>query len=72
MKTKLIKILILAVTISVIAVFTGCTEAQRVSRNVSKEADNFNTVRQITVMNCIQGDKLSEYRRNGKNPCYGV
>ena len=45
MKTKLIKILTLVVIISVIAVFTGCTEAQRVSRNVSKEADNFNTVR---------------------------
>ena len=65
MKTKLIKILTLVVIISVIAVFTGCTEAQRVSRNVSKEADNFNTVRQITVMNCIQDDVL--FQMTGKN-----
>ena len=64
MKTKLIKILTLAVIISVIAVFTGCTEAQRVSQNISKEADNFNTVRQITVMNCIQGDVL--FQMTGK------
>ncbi len=36
---------------------TGCsTEANRISYNISKEADNFNTVRQITVINCLQGD----------------
>ena len=64
MKTKLIKILTLAIIISVIAVFTSCTEAQRVSQNISKEADNFNTVRQITVMNCIQGDVL--FQMTGK------
>lgn len=64
MKTKLIKILTLAVIISVVAVFTGCTEAQRVAQNISKEADNFNTVRQITVMNCIQGDVL--FQMTGK------
>ena len=36
----------------------GCDQANRVSHNISKEADNFNCVRQITVMNCIQGDVL--------------
>ena len=29
----------------------GCTEASRVSQNVSKEADNFNVMRRLTVIN---------------------
>ena len=48
-------------------VLTGCeyeSEAQRVSYNISQEADNFNTVRQITVINCIQGDVL--FQMTGK------
>ena len=36
----------------------GCSEAARVSSNLSKEADNFNVVRQVTVINCIEGDTL--------------
>ncbi len=40
-------------------ILTGCyTEAQRVSHNLSQEADNFNIVRQLTVINCIEGDVL--------------
>ena len=37
---------------------TGCTEADRVSTNISKQADNFNIVRQLTVINCIQQDVI--------------
>lgn len=37
---------------------TGCSESDRVSSNLSKEADNFNIVRQLTVINCIEGDVL--------------
>ncbi len=37
---------------------TSCSEADRVSENLSKQADNFNIVRKITVMNCIKGDVL--------------
>lgn len=34
---------------------TGCsTEADRVSYNLSQQADNFNDVRQITVINCLK------------------
>lgn len=37
----------------------GCErQADKVSYNLSKEADNFNIVRRITVINCIQGDVL--------------
>jgi len=39
---------------------TGCgqTEAEKVSYNLSLEADNFNVVRQLTVIDCITGDVL--------------
>ena len=30
---------------------TGCREANRVSRNVSQQADNFNVIRRLTVIN---------------------
>ena len=55
--TKLI--LVLFMVIALVAVCAGCeTEADRVSYNLSQEADNFNVVRQITVINCIEGDVL--------------
>lgn len=45
---------------------TGCeeTQADRVSYNLSQEADNFNNIRTITVINCIQGDIL--FQMTGK------
>ena len=33
-------------------------QADKVSYNLSKQADNFNVVRQVTVINCLQGDVL--------------
>lgn len=45
--------------------FAGCeTQADIVSRNLSLEADNFNNVRQVTVINCLQGDVL--FQMTGK------
>ncbi|MDR1754369.1 MAG: hypothetical protein LBR74_05615 [Eubacterium sp.] len=56
--------IILAVCLTTMAL-AGCdTEAYRVSYNLSQEADNFNVVRQLTVMNCIQGDVL--FQMTGK------
>ena len=46
------------------AVLCGCREADKVSYNLSLEADNFNNIRQITVINCIQGDVL--FQMTGK------
>jgi len=45
---------------------TGCdqNQANMVSYNLSQEADNFNVVRQLTVINCIQGDVL--FQMTGK------
>lgn len=51
MKSKLLTVLI---TVSVILALSGCgTEASRVSQNLSQEADNFNNIRQLTVINCL-------------------
>ena len=62
-KTKVISA-IFAIALS-LAAFTGCeTEAQRVSYNLSQQADNFNIVRQLTVINCIEGDVL--FQMTGK------
>ena len=42
----------------------GCNQAERVSHNLSREADNFNNVRQVTVMNCITNEIL--FQMTGK------
>lgn len=61
MKRKIILVVTLTLMVLLIA---GCREADKVSYNLSKEADNFNNVRQITVMNCIKGDIL--FQMTGK------
>ena len=49
----------LSLLVSVTMLGTSCMQqADRVSSNLSKEADNFNIVRKITVINCIKGDVL--------------
>lgn len=62
---KKLRMLLAAMIIVIMALFTGCeTEAERVSYNLSQEADNFNDIRQITVINCLQGDVL--FQMTGK------
>ncbi len=57
MKKKILPLLL--VGICTCCTVTGCTtQAQRVSYNLSQEAENFNIVRQLTVINCIEGDVL--------------
>ena len=60
---KKVCLLIAAMVLSV-GSLTGCNEAERVSYNLSEEADNFNNVRQITVINCLKGDVL--FQMTGK------
>ena len=43
---------------------TGCSEAARVSHNISQQADNFNVLRQLTVINNVTGDTI--YTMTGK------
>lgn len=69
MKNKIIKNLLIIgliiVSIILSLTLTGCdTEANRVSYNLSQQADNFNDIRQLTVINCIQGDVL--FQMTGK------
>jgi len=60
---KIITFVLLVVIM--ITAFCGCdTQANRVSYNLSQEADNFNNVRQVTVINCLQGDVL--FQMTGK------
>ena len=64
MKKSRIVFVLLSVLLTA-TVLTGCgTEAQRVSYNLSQQADNFNVVRQLTVINCIEGDVL--FQMTGK------
>lgn len=58
--------LLLALAVLVVGTLTGCDQRQAddVSYNLSLEADNFNDVRQITVINCLTGDVL--FQMTGK------
>lgn len=58
------KFTIMFILIAFVFMLSGCREAEKVSYNISLEADNFNTVRQITVINCIKGDVL--FQMTGK------
>ena len=61
-----------AITLFIVTVFiaivagcaVGCREADRASYNISREADNFNIVRRVTVIDCINGDVL--FQMSGK------
>lgn len=64
MKNIKIILLLLLVIISLV----GCTQADKVSQNLSLEADSFNIVRELTVINAIQGDVL--FQMEGKMSIY--
>lgn len=56
---------ILFIALLTVLLLTGCTtQADRVSQNLSQEADSFNVIRQLTVINCIEGDVL--FQMTGK------
>lgn len=54
---KMKKVLAIVLTVVMLLTLTACTEKNRVSYNVSKEADNFNVQRKITVVN-VRTDKV--------------
>lgn len=45
------KIKFIIALLIIVSMFAGCREADKVSRNLSKEADNFNIPRRLVVMN---------------------
>lgn len=62
MKRKLLAIIL---SVGVVSLLVGCeAQSSKVSYNLSQEADNFNVVRQLTVINSIQGDTL--FQMTGK------
>lgn len=64
---KLVKTLVItAICAVLIFSLAGCDQRQAddVSYNLSLKADNFEDVRQITVINCLKGDVL--FRMTGK------
>ena len=54
------KIKFLAVVLFAFILLYGCTEAERVSSNVSQQADNFNVIRRLTVLNARSDKPLFE------------
>lgn len=58
------KIMALLTSVFIILSLTGCSEARRVSTNLSKQADNFNVLRQVTVINCLANDVV--FQMTGK------
>jgi hypothetical protein len=59
------KLILFIVCIILVIAMGGCqTEADKVSYNLSLEADNFNVVRELTVIDCITGDVL--FQMTGK------
>ncbi len=65
MKKRILQVAAAVVITTTAITMSGCeSEASRVSYNISQEADNFNTVRQITVINCLQGDVI--FQMTGK------
>ena len=64
MKKYLTAMLILVMVLTL----TSCRESERVRYNISQEADNFNVVRRVTVIDCITGDVL--FQMSGKMSIY--
>lgn len=54
------KIAVSLLTSMLVATLAGCSQADRVSNNLSQEADNFNTIRKVTVLNAITNDIMFE------------
>ena len=61
MKKKIMKILAAVTGLTMLgAMLCGCTEANRVTYNVQKEADNFNVTRRLSVINARSDKPILE------------
>lgn len=57
---SLLVAVILSITVIISITLSGCTEAERVSYNVSEEADNFKVFRRVTVINARSDELVLE------------
>lgn len=60
MKTNIKTALLIAMLLVTVIVLVGCSQADRVSHNISKEADAFNVIRRIAVINARTDKPLFE------------
>jgi len=60
MKKILTTLLAILMLCAVCGGISGCTEAEKVSANISQQADNFNVVRRLTVINARTDTPLFE------------
>lgn len=62
MKKILIKIAVIMLIFVIVfpVILSGCTEATKVSYNVSREAENFNVFRRVTVINARSDELILE------------
>lgn len=58
LRKKILSLLLIGVMTTII--LSSCTEADRVSQNLSQEADNFNLFRRVVVVNVISDKVLFE------------
>lgn len=56
MKKKIV--MVITTTYLIALLLVGCNQSARVSMNLSSQANNFNVIRELTVINAIQGDVL--------------
>lgn len=58
---KVIKVFVIVITvIAILVILFGCTQADVVANNISKEADAFNVQRKITVLNARTDNVMME------------
>ena len=64
MNKKKVKRIVAMICVSALmaSMLCGCRQADIVRRNLSQEADAFNSYRCITVINCLQGDVLFQMK----------
>ena len=55
---------VVAAVLATALLMAGCSEANRVNANITQDADNFNQVRTLTVMNCFDSSIL--FQMTGK------
>ena len=60
MKKYIALMLVIAMALTMAVGLSGCRESERVSYNVSQEADNFNVMRRLAVINTVSGEPVFE------------
>lgn len=60
MKKYIALVLVIVMALTMAVGLSACRESNRVSHNVSLEADNFNVMRRLAVINTVSGEPVFE------------